>query len=98
MFNANDNIVKEFSRWANVSWYTCTNFSKVSINLFISSSALTKTNLWSYINILLNSDDYITDVTPLKDLELLEALRLDDNPIQDTSVLESMEFYEKFTN
>lgn len=42
--------------------------------------------------------NYITDVTPLKDLELLEALRLDDNPIQDTSVLESMEFYEKFTN
>ena len=42
--------------------------------------------------------NYITDATPLKDLELLEALRLDDNPIQDTSVLESMEFYEKFTN
>lgn len=35
--------------------------------------------------------NYITDATPLKDLELLEALRLDDNPIQDTSVLESME-------
>ena len=40
----------------------------------------------------------VLTVIPLKDLELLEALRLDDNPIQDTSVLESMEFYEKFTN
>jgi len=40
------------------------------LNLFISSSSLTKTNLWSYINILLNSDDYITDVTLFLD-ELL---------------------------
>jgi hypothetical protein len=31
-------------------------------------------------------------------LKLLSALRLEDNPIEDTSALEKMEFYDLFTD
>ena len=51
----------------------------------------------TYLSSLTLKAIYVTDLTPLKNLKNLYELRLDENPIEDISMLEDMEYYDKFS-
>ncbi len=50
-----------------------------------------------YLSSLTLKANYVSDVTPLAKLKNLYELRLDENPIEDITVLEDMEYYDKFS-